>query len=64
MTGAPDAILWLDDRLNGKPVAGGCSQSDVITSLSDPNALLTLGETLWQILLDLIGEPIGPESIT
>jgi hypothetical protein len=63
VTGAPDAILWLDDRLNGKAVSSGCSKSNVITSLIDPDASSMFGKELLQDLLDLIGQPIGSENV-
>lgn len=61
--GAPDAFIWLEDRMNGQPVAGGCSQSTVLTSLTDPNTLLALGVDIVDVLLSLLAVPIGPIMI-
>ncbi|CRG91468.1 hypothetical protein PISL3812_08517 [Talaromyces islandicus] len=61
--GAPDAILWLEDRMRGVPVDTGCSTSSAFTSLSDPSTLAVLGEVLVNALLDLLGAPPGPIMI-
>lgn len=61
--GAPDAFIWLEDRMNGQPVAGGCSQSTVLTSLTDQNTLLALGVDIVDVLLSLLAVPIGPIMI-
>lgn len=61
--GAPDAFIWLEDRMNGKPADAGCSQSTVLTSLTDPNTLLALGVDIVDVLLSLLAVPIGPIMI-
>lgn len=61
--GAPDAFIWLEDRMNGEPVDAGCSQSTVLTSLTDPNTLLALGVDIVDVLLSLLAVPIGPIMI-
>lgn len=58
--GVPDAVIWLDDRMNGKPVDKGCSKSTELTSLLDPKSLAVLGESLVQTLLSLLEAPVGP----
>ncbi|QKX54854.1 uncharacterized protein TRUGW13939_01944 [Talaromyces rugulosus] len=58
--GAPDAILWLEDRMRGVPVNTSCSTSSTFTSLSNPSTLAVLGEVLVNALLDLLGAPPGP----
>lgn len=60
VTGAPDALNWLSDRLAGKPAASGCSTNNVASSLFSPGALQTLGSVLFNDLLALAGRPIGP----
>ncbi|HEY2694670.1 MAG TPA: lipase family protein [Pseudonocardiaceae bacterium] len=59
VTGAPDALNWLRDRLTGKPAPSGCSTSTVASSLFSPGALPTLGSVLFNDLLALAGQPIG-----
>lgn len=58
--GLPDALLWLDDRMNGKPADKKCSKFTKLTSLEDPKALTTLGESFVQVLLSLLNAPVGP----
>jgi hypothetical protein len=60
VTGAPDALNWLADRLNGKPAASGCSTRNVVSSLFSPGALSTFGSVIFNDLLALAGQPIGP----
>lgn len=60
VTGAPDALNWLADRLNGKPAASGCSTDNVASSLFSPGALATFGSVIFNDLLALAGQPIGP----
>ena len=60
VTGAPDALNWLSDRLTGKPAASGCSTRNVASSLFSPGALQTLGTVLFNDLLALAGQPVGP----
>jgi len=61
--GAPDAILWLEDRFNGVPVQAGCSTANITSTLADPAADVVLGELIVDDLLDILGQPIGPASI-
>ncbi len=60
ITGAPDALNWLKDRLSGKPAASGCSTRTVVSSLAGPTAIITLGTVLYNDFLALLGRPIGP----
>lgn len=61
--GVPDALMWLEDRLNEVPVKAGCSKSTSFTSLLDPGSLAVLGETIVQTLLTLLDAPVGPIQI-
>lgn len=63
VTGAPDALNWLKDRLAGKPVSNTCSTRTVISSLASPGALITFGTVLFNNLLALLGRPIGPTDM-
>jgi Secretory lipase len=60
VTGAPDALNWLNDRLSGTAAAAGCHTTTVASSLLSPGALSTLGSVLYHDLLALLGHPIGP----
>jgi hypothetical protein len=63
ITGAADALIWLNDRFNGVPVKQGCSNRTTVTSVLDPGALPVFGEIIFNLLGDLLGKPIGPQSI-
>lgn len=63
VTGAPNALNWLKDRLSGKPAAAGCSTKTVLSSLFSPGALPTLGTVLFNDLLALLGRPVGPTDM-
>lgn len=58
--GVPDALLWLQARMNGVAVTPGCSESEVFTDLASPEADLILGSVLITALLDLLQAPSGP----
>jgi hypothetical protein len=61
--GAPDAMMWLSDRMRGVPVTPGCTTTTVFTSLTDPGALAVLGVDIIEILLSLLDTPVGPLTI-
>lgn len=63
ITGVPDAMIWLNDRMNGVPVEKGCSRETDLTGLQDPKALAVLGTDLVEILLHLLSVPVGPIMI-
>ncbi|KAL4804393.1 secretory lipase-domain-containing protein [Aspergillus unguis] len=60
VTGAPDAFLWLIDRLSGVAVESGCKRTTKLTGLQDPEALATLGSDVVNILLSFLNLPVGP----
>ncbi|CEL11464.1 hypothetical protein ASPCAL14566 [Aspergillus calidoustus] len=62
ITGAPDALLWLVDRLNGVPVRKGCSTSTRLSGLADPKSIRTLGRDIAQLLLGFLQLPVGPKG--
>ena len=61
--GVPDAMIWLNDRMNGVPVEKGCSRETDLTGLQDPKALAVLGTDIVEILLHLLSAPVGPIMI-
>lgn len=63
IVGAPEAMIWLSDRMNGVPVDGGCSNSTDLTGLSDPRSLAVLGVGIVQTLLTFLHAPVGPVQI-
>ncbi|KAG2177909.1 hypothetical protein INT43_003156 [Umbelopsis isabellina] len=63
ITGAADAIIWLTDRFNGVPVKPGCTSRTTLSSVLDPGALPVFGVVIFSLLGDLLGKPIGPQSI-
>ena len=58
-TGGPAALGWLEDRMNGVPVAAGCAAKEVFSSVLTPAALDILGEVLYNDLLALLGSALG-----
>ncbi|KAI9927183.1 hypothetical protein ASPWEDRAFT_55432 [Aspergillus wentii DTO 134E9] len=60
IVGAPDAMIWLNERMNRQALKPGCSNSTSLTSLTDPGALGALGVGVVDTLLDLLGKPVGP----
>lgn len=63
LTGAPDALNWLTDRLSGTPAAPGCHTSDVASSLLSPSALLAFTGILYSDVLALAAQPIGADDM-
>lgn len=60
-TGAPKALSWLKDRLNGKEVSPGCTKKTRVSSLLDPATLKIVPKAIVDGLLDLLAhKPVGP----
>ncbi|MGV9409324.1 lipase family protein [Nocardia sp. NPDC003693] len=59
VVGGPAALLWLFDRLDGKPAPTGCSTTDMPSMLGTPGELEMLGHTLGETLASFFGKPIG-----
>ncbi|KAL4983925.1 secretory lipase-domain-containing protein [Aspergillus falconensis] len=60
ITGAPDAFMWVTERLSGVPIKKGCRRKTQLTGLQDPKALAALGTTVVKFLLSLLLLPVGP----
>ncbi|KAL4865562.1 hypothetical protein BDV12DRAFT_147289 [Aspergillus spectabilis] len=60
ITGAPDAFMWLVDRLEGVPVQKRCTRKTQLTGLADPRAILALGLDVVRLLLGFLLLPVGP----
>lgn len=58
--GAPKALSWLINTMNGRNHHSGCTTNTVISSLLDLEALKVLSKLLLDALLDLLGKPVGP----
>ncbi|AUH68282.1 MULTISPECIES: lipase family protein [Gordonia] len=61
VSGAPLALLWLKDRLDGKPAAQGCRTSDDLTMTSRPRWWPTFSAAVGAGLAALFGKPLGAE---
>ncbi|CAK7209710.1 hypothetical protein SCUCBS95973_000532 [Sporothrix curviconia] len=58
--GAPKALVWLKDRLDGQPAASGCSTNTLVSSLLDIATIEVLPSFLIEALSALLGGEIGP----
>ncbi|PHH60869.1 hypothetical protein CDD81_1074 [Ophiocordyceps australis] len=58
--GAPKALSWLKDVMDGYNPSPGCSNRTVETSLTDPATFRVVPKAIIDALLDLIGKPVGP----
>ena len=54
ITGAGEALAWLDDRMAGKPAQAGCRMTTVVSTLLDSVAILALGEIVVGTLVELL----------
>lgn len=59
VSGAPLAVLWLKDRLDGKPAARGCTTRDELTMATDARWWPTFAATVGTNLASLFGAAIG-----
>ncbi|WP_114755608.1 lipase family protein [Nocardia pseudobrasiliensis] len=57
--GAPDALAWLTDRMNGQPAQQGCDYRTPPSTLLDAGALNNLGFGAGAVLTTLLGLPVG-----
>jgi hypothetical protein len=60
ITGAPSALAYLIDAMNGRGPESACSKKTLWSSLMDPEAAKVLPQFIWETLLNLLGDPIGP----
>ncbi|EPE07670.1 secretory lipase [Ophiostoma piceae UAMH 11346] len=60
VTGAPKALAWLIDRLDGKAAASSCKTETTITSLLDLSTISVLPGILLGALAALLGGGVGP----
>ncbi|CAK7203339.1 hypothetical protein SEUCBS139899_006070 [Sporothrix eucalyptigena] len=58
--GAPKALVWLKDRMNGQAASSGCSTNTVISSLLDIATIEVLPTFLLDALSALLGGEVGP----
>ncbi|KAK2877216.1 hypothetical protein FQN49_001340 [Arthroderma sp. PD_2] len=64
VTGAPDALNWIADRFEGKPIGTECKQTKEFISFLDPRALRVMSSLIIKELLVLLGKPIsGPADL-
>ena len=58
--GAPKALAWLRDVLDGNIPEKGCSTETKLSSLFDPATIAVVPKFILDALFDLIGKPVGP----
>lgn len=59
VSGAPLAVLWLKDRLDGKPAERGCTTRDELTMATDSRWWPTFAGTVGTNIASLFGAQIG-----
>ncbi|MCF8587125.1 lipase family protein [Gordonia liuliyuniae] len=59
VSGAPMALLWLKDRLDGKPAASGCTTHDELSMATDATWWPTFSQTIGADLSALFGAALG-----
>ncbi|KAK2850561.1 hypothetical protein FQN49_005550 [Arthroderma sp. PD_2] len=64
ITGAPEAIIWLRDRMDGVAIQEGCQVSTILMTLLQPGALQVMSKAIIDNLLALLGKPVGPRVST
>ncbi|ORX52841.1 LIP-domain-containing protein, partial [Hesseltinella vesiculosa] len=60
ITGSSNAILYLQDRFNGNASPNGCTYTTALSSALNPNALFVFGQQIFDDLLAILGQKIGP----
>ncbi|WP_371307019.1 lipase family protein [Gordonia sp. (in: high G+C Gram-positive bacteria)] len=59
ISGAPLAVLWLKDRLDGTPAARGCTTRDELTMATDARWWPTFSATVGTNIASLFGAALG-----
>ncbi|WP_448221693.1 lipase family protein [Gordonia iterans] len=59
ISGAPLAVLWLKDRLDGKPAKQGCTTRDELTMATDARWWPTFADTVGTTIAGMFGRQIG-----
>ncbi|KAK3046958.1 hypothetical protein LTR09_011598 [Extremus antarcticus] len=62
-TGSPAAVLFLQDRFDGRPTTPGCTTTNVASTLLDARALEVYGQGTLNGLKAIIAAAITPTSI-
>lgn len=62
ITGAAGALKFLADRMDGIPYTTGCSTETVVSSALDPKNYSTLGGIISNVIVTLLGKPLGPAA--
>lgn len=61
VTSIPGAFYWLRDRLNGVPATPGCTTTNPVTTLTDPQTLQAILELVPIGVRALFGQAIGAD---
>ncbi|UNI16497.1 hypothetical protein JDV02_002928 [Purpureocillium takamizusanense] len=63
IVGAPKALSWLKGIMDGRVPSRGCSKKTTVSTLLDPATFKILPKALIELLLDLLGKPVGPHLV-
>ncbi|KAF7594750.1 hypothetical protein BBP40_008457 [Aspergillus hancockii] len=63
ITGSADAMIWLIDRMNNKPINQECTTTTSLTGLANPRALVAFSQTILVALKEILAGPIGPGMV-
>lgn len=59
VTGAPGAMNFLKDRMNGVPASSRCDTRNVFSTAVEPAAVATFGQSLGPLVAALVNLPVG-----
>lgn len=62
LSGAAGALRFLMDRMDGKKAPAGCSSKQVLSSALNPANIPVLGSGVFNIVLSILGTPLGPQA--
>jgi hypothetical protein len=60
--GIPDAVLFMENRFDKKPIQKGCSATGKSLSKIDSRSLSALGSLLWNAWVGLNGIRLGAKN--
>ncbi|CAO3642783.1 unnamed protein product [Cunninghamella blakesleeana] len=63
ITGAANALGFIQDRFANKPISKTCSTRTTFTSALYPGAVQLFGKAIWDLLNAILNQPIGPNNI-
>lgn len=60
IAGAPDALMWLQNRLDGVAVKPGCTVNTELSNTFNVQAIEAFGVEIADLLFQLLGKTVGP----